>query len=1360
MRSMLPAALLAAALSVVPAALHPSPAHAQADDWAVTRDPFDKSVVARYKALLAKNPNDASALAKLLSLYRRYRTVDQLRAEYARALEKKPDDWASLVVSARLALAAGDAAAALAAFEKALATRADPAVALELGTLHRNAGRSAEARAAFEKALPGKAQKTRALRALADLALAGGDLAAARAYFDQYIAAEPRNAQLRLELGDALLQAGQHADAAAVYRDAEKLLGADPARRVEVVARIGQALETKGDEDGAIAEYRRAIQLAPKGYYVEVELTARIVDLYRRKQALPALVAIYEKDWPAARRGHFEWDTLARLYEETGDQDKAIAAYRKAVQKAPWELETQRRLITLLENVGKDAEALAQIEAVVRVAPGEARFQIDLAERHWRRGEAKKALDALRRLETRFPGDAGIQSAIADLYMRWGKDDLALAAFERLTRLEPNEAGHLVTLGEQYFQRGDKAKAVAIWKRIANAKTAAAYAKLGEVLAEHGMPADALAHYGRAIKLEPDNADLYKGRAQVHEGSKAYADALADWEKVLTLLPGKPGDRAMRRDARRRVVSIITRWGSKESEYRQRWLSSFRKTPPDVEAGYFLVELYQRRPQSAEPRTTLEKLTKLVPDDQDALADLVKAYRSARMYDQAVAKLLDLAKLNPSRERDVYSQIAEIKREARQDGEAMEWMRKALAKSPNDPVAYERLAEGFVEMQRFADAIAAYEKTIQLDARNFKAHFALAQLYVQSDRALAAAELYRGILRRASDEDVLARAGREAMDLEEMTQTLGELEKVVAPLSFTLSHKPVYRRILVDLYLRYVPRLAERGRRGPPEIKKAVDEELKRLGAHGLKPLLEALHDEKDVGQQRVAVEVLGHLGNRGAAAPLVHLARQEPPADADARRRIGTLTQTLEWEVRVKALIAAGRLADPGVLDLVIPLTRHAEVAMREAAIFTLGRTGDRRAVPALIEGLADRRESVQALACLGLAQVDDGRAITAMTQALADRRRHDLARAACAYGLGARRAGAAVPTLVAALGDGAGEAQRLSAWALGAIGDGRALAPLVRAYFGRADGRRDEMAWALARLAGGAPESPAADLRSYPTHGSKFQTEGAVAALPGPLPAASGPSQVVAAHPQEVIAGLKAALGQHRDVVVVVLADLDAHDGALGLGRLLPAGAIDGKTRATLATIGHGIAPDVAAHLGHADAKVRALAVAVLAKIDSRETDRAVAAAFADKARLVRQAAMRAVVTLSKARGKPTPALRDALATALGGGAWEDRTAAATAMGELGAGADAVALARALGDDIAFVREAAASALGRARAGRNGADPSTDALITASRDPVADVRRAAAAALVAIGDPRARGRLDELATDPDPSVRAAIAK
>ncbi|HEY0251622.1 MAG TPA: tetratricopeptide repeat protein, partial [Kofleriaceae bacterium] len=534
---------------------------------------------------------------------------------------------------------------------------------------------------------------------------ATGDNDAANAYFKSFLELDPNNAQLWIERGDAMLAAGKRDVALESYAAAEKLLGSDPAKRVEVVSRRGQALEGMGKDDEAVAEYRRAIKLAPKGYYLEVELTGRIIDVYRRKQALPALLALYEKEWPESTRGHFEWNTLGKLYEETGAQDKAIIALKKAVAKSAFELETQRRLITLLENSGRDDEALQQYEAVVRAAPGEARFQLELAERYWRRGQEKKALDALTRLEQRFPSDPGVLSTIAEIYSRFGKDDLAIVEYERLAKLEPEDTSHLVTLGEQYYQKGDKTKAMATWMRIISSKKPIAYAKLGEVLAEHGAAyqTEAKKNYDKAIELDPKNPDFYKGRAGLYEamkGSQSLQLALVDWEKVLQLTGTKPTDRLARRDARRHIVTVLVKVPQKETEYKNRWDGTFKAaqltTAPSqdvLDSGYFLVEYYNHpgKSQDGEPRKTLEKLVALVPDDQDATLDLVKAYRAARKYDDAVALLLKLAKAVPSREREVYKQISEIKTDARKDDEAIEWQQKALAKSPNDPSAYEGL---------------------------------------------------------------------------------------------------------------------------------------------------------------------------------------------------------------------------------------------------------------------------------------------------------------------------------------------------------------------------------------------------------------------------------------------------------------------------------------------------------------------------------------------------------------------------------------------------------------------------------------------------------------------------------------------
>src|SRR4051812_23744410 len=111
--------LLACALATAA----PLVAVAQPGDWGVTRDPFDKNVIARYKAILAKNPHDGSALAKLLEMYRRYRTVDLLKSEYEKQLDKKADDWSALVVLGRLMHTTGDDQRARELWAKAVAAK-------------------------------------------------------------------------------------------------------------------------------------------------------------------------------------------------------------------------------------------------------------------------------------------------------------------------------------------------------------------------------------------------------------------------------------------------------------------------------------------------------------------------------------------------------------------------------------------------------------------------------------------------------------------------------------------------------------------------------------------------------------------------------------------------------------------------------------------------------------------------------------------------------------------------------------------------------------------------------------------------------------------------------------------------------------------------------------------------------------------------------------------------------------------------------------------------------------------------------------------------------------------------------------
>ena len=284
-----------------------------------------------------------------------------------------------------------------------------------------------------------------------------------------------------------------------------------PPRRVEVVARRGQALEGMGKDDEAVAEYRRAIKLAPKGYYLEVELTGRIIDIYRRKQALAALLAAVREGVARGRArplrvGHarqaLRGDRRAgqgdRRAQEGGREGAVRARDPAPPDRAARELGPRRRGARAVRG------ASSAPRRARRGSSSSSPSATGAAARRRRRSRRST------RLEERFPSDPSVLGAIADFYTRWGKDDLAIAEYERLAKLEPDDPATSSRSASSTARRATRRKAIATWQRITTQRTRrSACAKLGEVLAEHGSPAqptealDELRQGDRARPQEP-----------------------------------------------------------------------------------------------------------------------------------------------------------------------------------------------------------------------------------------------------------------------------------------------------------------------------------------------------------------------------------------------------------------------------------------------------------------------------------------------------------------------------------------------------------------------------------------------------------------------------------------------------------------------------------------------------------------------------------------------------------------------------------------------------------------------------------------------------------------------------------------
>jgi tetratricopeptide (TPR) repeat protein len=591
----MPRALATVLRMTIASAVIATPTSAVAGDWDVQRDPFDRGVIARYKAILAKSPHDASALAQMVSLYRRYRTVEKLANEYRSA----PETWSSLVVLALIERKLGANAEARARLERAVVLHdRDAATWRVLAQLREHAGDRVGARIAYEQAYArtSGARDAQALRDLIAFAQKSSDHEREERYFSQLVVVLPRDARVWTERGDAMLNAGRFELARESYATAERLLSTSPEARISVIVRGARALQKLGKSADAMRELHRALAMVPRGSYAVRELVLQIVQTRREANALPQAIAELEAMWPEKARKHFEWSTLASLYEETGDLQRAVAALTAAVSRSPTETTTQLRLIELLDRTNDTQQALVRMEAVARAQPRDVALQLSLARRYgWLDARAFQTLVGLAK---RASKDRETLMAIVELYLEWDRDDLA-----------ETELANVVSLAE-------------------SSKDPGALAEIGARALELGTYKAALAAYLAATKLAPDNPTLWAGLASAHDGLRNWDEAFEAAEMVLLLIPNNLAHRAARRAARKNLVQILLRTRMHGEDYvnafHEMWSWSFEQDD-DLESGYFLAAYYSASPRIDQPYATLARLHLLVPDDEDIAKELALA---------------------------------------------------------------------------------------------------------------------------------------------------------------------------------------------------------------------------------------------------------------------------------------------------------------------------------------------------------------------------------------------------------------------------------------------------------------------------------------------------------------------------------------------------------------------------------------------------------------------------------------------------------------------------------------------------------------------------------------------------------------
>ena len=1275
------------------------PVHHPAKPKPEHKGPGTDALIARYTGIVLAQPGAQFPLQRLAELYRqRDGNLDKLVARFeARAKKSGKGQWNAKVALAGVYKQDGRPQQAIATYKEAIAQRPkNPVALMALAHLLQDQGDKKAARQRYEQALPylkASADKEQTLRTLMQLSLDLKDFDAAKKFHRKLVARAKGSFYVRAELGRELLQRGDYQRAVDEYQTVVKAATGDNRVMAPALRDYGRALAKLGNAKKALQVLHRALRLAGGQTGVRRQIYNIIVDVYRHDDKLATFIAELEKQHP----NDFErLRLLGNLYEETGHVDKALTAYKKALKRNAKDIGTRIKVVQLLQIQGELDEAIQQYEALIRAAPHNPDFVFQLAEALIQRGDRDKALAQLRKLESRSRNDEETLAALADFYERVEEKDRALDVLKRLAKMG-SDPHHLVELGNRYWDEGNKKKALATWKhiKVMVPDRARALDTLGEVYLEHDMSKQALEALEQAMKLAPKNVKYKKAYALALERTGAsasgrdgrlrqYEQARRIWEE---LLKDAGQNEYLAREARQHIVTLWSLGGTlgqRVAPLERR----LKQKPPDLDAGRLLAEAEVRLHRYADAERTLELIVKSAPGDASSLARLERVLVLQRKLAEAIGVLHKLVKVEPKRAREYYQRMAQYAAELYKDEEAIKYAAHAVELSPDDADGHRKLGEMYRRHGDNKKAIDEFRQAIAKNDRLFPVYFQLAELLLSEGKVDEADKLLRRVVRASPDEELVAQAARLSMQINLGKGTLVSLEKELLPVALGNPQKPIYRRLLVEIYGAMAFPLVHQAKSPDPAEAERARAALAKIGERAVKPLLDALGDERDT-QQRIAIELLAHIDNKSAGPALYAYATG--PADP---------------ELRVRAMVAVGALRDPPLLpklgELLAP---HGEVGSDEsdpiavAAAWGVARMGSPKAEPLLEKLLGSEAPSIRALAALGLGLGGNKRAAARLAKVIGSLEAGPLPRAAAAFALGQLGDHSRVEVL-AQLAEAEDPTVRAAAIvALARLDAKAAPRAIAEALVSPDTGLQHAGTAAALVLATGRYHAPHEPLE---VPEGRVDVRAQIDALrPGGYSPDDHARALVKLAPALEIASVAAVQSSPERARSVADALLD-RGGKPAFGPLTrkldkASPALQKKAGRAASSIAAAVVAPFVALSRHPSPDVRARAVQFLATRPETAAQKAVVEALGDPDEHVERAALAAA---GRAR---TPGAVGAVTGLLTGGSnWPVRVRAAEALGKLAAGSHnkkaVEALSRAArSDEYALVREAAVRALPR---------------------------------------------------------------
>jgi tetratricopeptide (TPR) repeat protein len=435
-------------------------------------------------------------------------------------------------------------------------------------------------------------------------------------------------------------------------------------------------------------------------------------DMGDAKRAVDVLKALPDDDQTSRTESQ-----LGKTYDQQKDTKDAIAAYKKALELEPDDLDVERKLAADLQTDNQPDQALQAWKDIAAGDPSDAEAQLQIAENYERNGKFDDALTAVKKARELAPDSLDIEFHEGMINDAMGHLEDAAKAYEHLVTATEHASG----------QYSDDEKS----------NYATVVVHLAEIYREQNRPEQAVAAYDKMTVLGGDfQPQAYDQEVETWREAHEYHKAVAVAKTAVEKMPKS-------NDARLTLARQLADTGQVDDGLAMA-RGLLQANPKDMEMYYQTAQIYidlRRWKDASDILDAAEKVATKKDDQTMILFDRAMMADRARRYDEAEADFRKVLEVQPNNALTLNNFGFMLADRGVKLDEALAMIRKAVQLEPTNYAYLDSLGWTYYRLGQYAQAEENLTRAIARGASDPTVHDHLGDVYEKTGRLrLAAAQ--------------------------------------------------------------------------------------------------------------------------------------------------------------------------------------------------------------------------------------------------------------------------------------------------------------------------------------------------------------------------------------------------------------------------------------------------------------------------------------------------------------------------------------------------------------------------------------------------------------------------------------------